>query len=1488
MQQENSEEKIPKPTKKRNYIKTFFKTILFVVIGFFVLNLLLYGLLSIPAIQQKVLGFALTKVKEIVKTEVRIDEVRLKLFNHVDLKGVYIEDQSQDTLIYAKSLDVSLSPWQLLKSRLLINAINIEDFKINISQQNPDSDFNFQFLVDAFAGDSTSTDTTSSTLQVDIQDITLKKGNLSYHVLSEPLTPGIFNVSHIYISNLESKLSLPSIDVANLKANLSNLSFTEQSGLIVNNLKGDITSKGVTFYLNNAELNMPHSTLKIPSAEYNMLTSSFAIKSEPSVISPVDLFPVMHDLKHLKNDIEIEISAMGKLPLVKVDNLLLNYGNDANIKADLSVSDYENYDSADLNLNIGTFRISPSAITDFARVADSTFVAPDILVNLGTVNLDGSVTGKLNDLDIKAEAWAKPGALQLQAKAATDTTFENFSVNAKLQTQNFNLGSLLDMPDLGRLSGNVDLVAAQTSQNPLNANAKGTIVNIQYDKTDYRNIPFTAYYNSEKMGGWLNADLPQGKLEAKVDMTQDNNPRIDIDMSVRKLKIDHFYQNPDWKNPELSLDMKGYIRGIDLKNIHSDMVVDNFEFSHDSLSFKPGQISFQAGNNDTVRNYIRLNSSLLKANISGDYDFMSLSDELFSMLNTYLPGLFKRSPARTLNKNNFNFDVTVFNTEELGQVMNLPFSIVDPLLMSGSINTVDRKLKISGDIPYLKFGDMDIKSTKLDLLNDDSNISLTGNSNVKLDAGDIKIGLNSKATSDSINTFLAIKRDSSKMNVDASFNALAHFEFNRQGQLVSSLRFLPSLIDIGKLNLSFMPAVIENEGDRTSISNFGFMVGRGRVLNKYFGVDGIISKERSDTLNVSFFNARIADVLRAFDIENISAIANGDVRLTNILDKPEVYTDNMRLSDIIIFNDTLGTFNVNTQWSEAAGAIKFDASLVKNEIRSIIDGWVYPQRDSLDLNINIDRLSLAWLQPFMAGMLNRVSGSISSNLTARGNISSPSVQGWLGVNDAYIGIDYTNVTYHIADTIQITPDKIGFDNLVLEDPNKNRARINALVTHKGFQDMKYKLDATLNNFMVLNTAGRTDSLFYGQVFTSGTVNIDGSDELIDMKMNLRNGRNSSLNILIPQSSDAGDYQSIVYINTPEDNNVVIPVETEPENTLPLRLRVNLTVTPDLALGVVINPLTGDAMQAKGEGLIDFSYDMRSEAMNAIGNYTLTDGSVKLKLQNIYNIEFKIREGSKLVFNGDPLKTNFDITAFKRVRADLRTLDAAFGSDQYSSPIVYADCVLGIKGNMDKMDLTYDISLPEASDDVQQRLRTILSTDEQKTRQFAYLLVTGSFYSGGSAGNDIAGGVLTSVASSALSSGLNSVLGKAIGSEWQIGTNLQSSDGSFENMDMTVSLSRKFLNNRLEFNTNLGYRTDQVNDGSFIGDFDVAYALTRAWKLKVFNKTNDRYYKQAPTTQGIGIVYTREAKTIKELFRFFRKKRNRNNPQRQIQNTGNLK
>jgi hypothetical protein len=680
---------------------------------------------------------------------------------------------------------------------------------------------------------------------------------------------------------------------------------------------------------------------------------------------------------------------------------------------------------------------------------------------------------------------------------------------------------------------------------------------------------------------------------------------------------------------------------------------------------------------------------------------------------------------------------------------------------------------------------------------------------------------------------------------------------------------------IGKLALNLLPAKIWNKGDRTKLTNVGLAVNK----KKYFSMDGVISDRNTDSLRAYFNHAEIGELFEAFDIKNIRGSVHGSILLTNILNQPELYTKDLEVGDIVIFGDTLGTMNVDSQWSDDFGGVRLDAALHKGgQTFAEIDGTIYTNQDSLDLQLRMQEMPLRWMQPFVSDLLNQIDGSISSNLIIEGSMKAPKTRGFLGFNDTRIGIDYTNVVYTISDTIRISPDRIGFDNLILKDSKGNTASVNATVTHKNFKDMKYSLNMQMDNLMILNTRHRTDSLFYGCVYATGNVKINGDDKNINMNMQVRNNKNSVLNILLPQHTEASDYKSVVYINVPEEKkgNSLKNMLRPEESPLPIKLNIKLDVTPDIMLGVVIDQSTGDEMKAKGSGSITFTYDMTNDNMFAYGDYTLSEGNVKLNLQGLKKLDFKIQSGSKLYFVGDPLKTKFNITAYRRVRPNLASLDNSLATDGGTTK-VDVDCILEITGNMDKMDVTYNISLPGANDDIQRAVNSLISTDEQKIRQFASLVATGSFYSSmGNSGVNFTNGLWTGLASSTLSAGLSSLVGNMLGDQWQIGANIESDDGSFSDMDMSVNVSRKFLDDKLKFNTNLGYRTSQASSSSssFIGDFEMEYQLNPMWILKAYSHTNDQFYRQAPTTQGIGIVYTKEAATLKRLFQSFKPRRRR--------------
>ena len=197
-------------------------------------------------------------------------------------------------------------------------------------------------------------------------------------------------------------------------------------------------------------------------------------------------------------------------------------------------------------------------------------------------------------------------------------------------------------------------------------------------------------------------------------------------------------------------------------------------------------------------------------------------------------------------------------------------------------------------------------------------------------------------------------------------------------------------------------------------------------------------------------------------------------------------------------------------------------------------------------------------------------------------------------------------------------------------------------------------------------------------------------------------------------------------------------------------------------------------------------------------------------------------------------------------------------------------ILNVAGDVRRPDLSFDIAFPTLTQDMDRRVRSIISTNDMMNRQIIYLLALNRFYTpdfmnmGQSRNNE-----LVSVASSTLSSQLGNILGQ-LSDNWNISPNFRSEKGDFSDMEVDLALSSQLLNNRLIFNGNFGYRDNTINNNTFIGDFDLEYLLNKSGtiRLKAYNHYNDQnyYIKSALTTQGVGIMLRHDFSLWSDLFK----------------------
>lgn len=1462
------------------------------ILSIVVLNIILFLIFTIPNVQRYAANLAIKKLQPKLQTEISIDRVRIKFFNSVEIGGLYIEDQKKDTLLYFDRLAASIRATDLLHNKLSIRSVSLENFTATINRNDKESPFNFQFLIDAFA----STDTikkppSENPIKISINNINLSNGRFRYDIESEPHTPKEFNANHFFVTDFNFRADVPSLDMKKLKVTINNLSMNEHhAGMNIETLKGTFRSKNDKFWTNKFKLAFNNSEINIRRASFDTKTHEYMAHVKSEGVDPQDISIFTSTLSHLDKRIELETELRGQLPQVEVNKLMFNYGDDTRINLKGSLSNYNNINNADADLTVIELKSSVEDIYEFIRIGPPDFEEIDELTALKNIDIKLDLKGRTNKLRTNAQITTDPGIITFKGTSSIQDMFSNMIFDGRVITNNFHaakvIGESLGVDDLYLdTHANVKILR----DGPLSITADGDINSVIYNDFTYNDIYISGSYIDGAIDGHVVSSTEDNQFDLSAKMNFNNQMNIEVKGVVDKLFLTPIINVEQWEDPYLTTRIDAKFEGTSIDDIVGMAIIDSTSLFDNNFVFNPGPIHLQSLLGETEgEKKIQIYSTLIEGEIVGDYHLETIGNDMMSLLSSHLPTLIEDPEweGQEDHFSSFKFDFILKNTEDASYALSLPFINVDPGTIKGVVDLAySKSATINAHIPRLMFGQNDIRESRIDILVKEKNgVNVMVDTYLVQENGHINANLNTSAQNDSVTNKLSFNILNDVADIDGNLDIAIGFAKDMKDSLVSNISFNPTSISFNDKMINVMPSTIVYEKDKIVINDFELRQDHMLLL----GIDGVASKRQEDFIRLFFNNTDIETILAAFKLANLKGSINGGIIVNQALADPLIRTDNFRIENIHTETDTLGTLIVNGDWDVLKDGLSLDAGLNNmGQNYLTVNGFIPMGGDNpMDMNINITHLPLVWVQPFAVSAFSKLSGTIDSKINLSGKMDAIETNGWVGVNDVVMTVAFTNVTYKISDTISISPQNIGLNNLIITDNNNHEAKLNLSLNHNNFDGMSYKVGLTLDDFLLFNNEKRTDDMIHGTLKLSGEINIDGSSSGIFGNANLINDSRSKLMIELPQTAQATEYSGIIYINTPQPTDSLSflrkrggegGVNTRLKSELPINIQAVLNLNPMLEAGVIINPTTGDAFEIKGSGRIRANYDTRSEpSMRLYGDYLAESGKFHYNFQGLKSIDFNIRSGSTVTLVGDPLSTQFNIVAYNQVNADLTTLSESFSTELTSSRVPI-NATLEIQGNLNQMNLKYGIELPDAANDVRQRLNSIISTDEQKNKQFASLILTGGFFPGDN-GSDFGmnTNLATSLAVGQLSRGMDALLAGALNENWSINTNLQSTDGTFDNMRMGVDVSTRLFDDKLRLTTNLSYGDNSTlaTQQDFMGEFELEYDINNWLMLRAYNRANQRFSKRSPTTQGAGVVVTRNSLRFRDLFKFsFRKKTN---------------
>ena len=142
---------MPENGKTKYRIKRVIRFIFRIVMAIFGLLIVLSLLLNIPAVQTYLTGRIGTYLEKKLNTEINVRSVKIALPKTVVIKGIYVEDQNEDTLLYLDALHINVSLFKLMRHQVDVENLTLEGLKGQVFRKLPGNRFNFQFIADAFA-----------------------------------------------------------------------------------------------------------------------------------------------------------------------------------------------------------------------------------------------------------------------------------------------------------------------------------------------------------------------------------------------------------------------------------------------------------------------------------------------------------------------------------------------------------------------------------------------------------------------------------------------------------------------------------------------------------------------------------------------------------------------------------------------------------------------------------------------------------------------------------------------------------------------------------------------------------------------------------------------------------------------------------------------------------------------------------------------------------------------------------------------------------------------------------------------------------------------------------------------------------------------------------------------------------------------------------------------------------------------------------------
>ena len=1435
------------------------------LLGVILLLLVLAIALTMPVVQTKIAQYFTTSINKDFGTNIAIDGVAVSVFGGVKFKKVLILDHRKDTLIYSERIATTiLESKKLLDGDFIFDNLDLHGLLLDLKTYKNEKESNLDKFIKAFENDKPSS-----------KKFLLKANKLQIYNGRFVLTDfNRENPKDLNFTKLNASVTDFLIFGPDVTTTINKMSFLDFRGLYVKNLKSKFTYSKKNIKLENLDLLTKESTL------VGTVLLNYKIEDFSNFTDKV-LFDIqINSASIASNDIRYFYKEIGKNQHFYTKASIKGTLNDLKFKNLRLIDDRKTEINGDINFK-NLFAKKGQKFSMYAKFdkltssyGDLVIILPNILgtklptslKKLGRFSASGTATVSTTAVEADFSMITALGKVTSNLEIKNINEIDKASYLGNVILENFDIATILDQKDLGRISLNITVDGKGFKQKYLNTAIKGDISQVEYKNYNYTNIVVDGTLKSPYYKGQISVNDPNLTMifDGLLDLSKKDS-RYDFHINV---------ENADLNKLKLMKDSVSVFRGDvvvqasgnNIENFQGNVYINktSYQNAKDTYNFDDFTINSTFDTN-RIRTITVNSPDIVQGEIMGKYEFNQLENlvknSLGSLYTNFKPSKVKKGQFLKFNFSIYNKIIEIFYPE---------ISIGANTIVKGNINSDNQEFKLNFNSPQIIASNNTFDNIRVSV----DNKNPLYNAFVELD---------------SIKTKYYKIRDFSLINVtmkDTLFfrsefkggpNAEDYFNLNLYHTINKDNN---NVVGISKSEVKFKDYLWFLNENETSDNQIIF----DKSFNN-FDIDNIILSHEDQSISIDgvFKDTTVKDLKLSFNDVDLNQITptnnkfvvhgnlNGEV---NFKQNKDIYqpTASIVIDKLNVNKIDLGTLNFDIEGDESLRKFAINSDLENENLESFnADGSfeIVNKETILDLKFKFDKFNIATLNSLGGDVLSNIRGSISGNSTIEGNLKKPNINGRLYLDKAGITIPYLNVDYGLSDKtiIDLTDEKFLFRNNTLTDTKYGtKGNLNGSIEHNNFTDWKLDLAINSKKLLALDTKDSEDAAYYGTAFIDGMARIKGPTNSLFIKVDAKSEKGTAIKIPINNAESVSDNIFIHFVTAQEKYNLKNGIVENIRNYNGLELEFDFDITPDAEVEVILDRNTGHGMKGKGFGSLLFKINTLGK-FNMWGDFQAYEGTYNFKYGGFIDKKFTLKKGGSISWEGNPMKAQLNLEAIYKTSANPAILleNSSFNTK------VPVEVVIGLRGDLTSPEPDFNIEFPTVSNVFKSEIQYKLNDKDVRQTQALYLLSSGSFLS--------PEGVSQSDLSGSLFETASSILGGIIQSndeKFKVGLNFIGADrriGKETDGRFVATISSK-INERVTINGKLGVPFGGINESAIVGDVEVLYRVNEdgTVNLRLFNKENDINYvgQGIGYTQGLGISYEVDFDTFKEFINRFYK------------------